>query len=128
MKILKKDLQSVTKELKALVKKTESLMKAVDRIEKAQTTKAKKAPPKKAIKSKAVKKVAVKKTPAKKKAAKVTATDTVINIIKRSKKGVDVPTVMKKTGFDEKKVRNIVFRVNKQGRIKRVTKGIYVAA
>jgi len=116
MKNLKKDLQAVNKELKALVKKTENLMKAVDRIEK------------KSVKAKPVKKTATKKLPAKKKAAKLTATDTVINMIKRYKKGIGVPTLIKKTGFDEKKVRNIVFRVHRQGRIKRVSKGSYVAA
>jgi predicted transcriptional regulator of viral defense system len=33
---------------------------------------------------------------------------------------------MKKTGFDQKKVRNILNRTFKQGKIKRVDKGIYV--
>ena len=104
-------------QLKGLVKKTDNLMKAVDRIEKA--------PP---AKAKAVKKTVAKKAPAKKKTAKLTATDKVINVIKRSKKGVDVPTLLKKTGFDEMKVRNIVSRINKQGRIKRIGIGLYVGA
>jgi tRNA1(Val) A37 N6-methylase TrmN6 len=51
----------------------------------------------------------------------------VLKIIARSKKGVDVPTLMKKTGFEEKKVRNIVTRAFSQKKIKRVTRGIYVA-
>jgi len=118
MKNLKKDLQAVNKELKALVKKTDSLMKAVARIEKAQS-----------LGAKSLKKPVTKKTPpVKKTAKKLTATDTVINIIKRSRKGVGVPTLMDKTGFDERKVRNIIFRINKLGRIKRVSKGIYVVA
>jgi len=33
---------------------------------------------------------------------------------------------MKKTGFDEKKVRNIIFRTLKQGKIKKADRGIYV--
>jgi hypothetical protein len=33
---------------------------------------------------------------------------------------------MEKTGFDVKKVRNIVFRIFKQGKIKKAAKGIYV--
>jgi hypothetical protein len=33
---------------------------------------------------------------------------------------------MKKTGFDQKKVRNILFRTYKQGKITRAEKGIYV--
>jgi alcohol dehydrogenase class IV len=69
-----------------------------------------------------------KKAPAKKKAAALTATDQVLKIIRRFKKGVDVPTLMKKTGFEEKKVRNIVTRAFSQKKIKRVTRGVYVAA
>jgi hypothetical protein len=48
--------------------------------------------------------------------------------VKRSRKGVGVPTLIKKTGFEDKKIRNIVFRAFKQGKIKRTGKGIYVAA
>jgi len=58
----------------------------------------------------------------------VTATDQVLKLIKRTKKGVDAPTLMKKTGFADKKVRNILMRASKQGRIKRADRGIYVAA
>jgi DNA-binding transcriptional regulator PaaX len=36
--------------------------------------------------------------------------------------------VMKKTGFNEKKVRNMLNRTYKQGKITRVEKGIYVGA
>ncbi len=121
---LKTDLQAVTKGLKALTKKTERLMKAVDKLEKAQAAKKPKAKSKAAV----AKRKAARKPPAKKKATKLTATDQLLNLIKRSKKGADVPTLIKKTGFDVRKVRNIVFRTFKQGRIKRTGKGIYVAA
>jgi hypothetical protein len=107
----------VNKELKALVKKTDSLMKAAAKMEKAQS-----------LKVQSVRKRLTKKGLPVKKIPKLTATDTVISIIKRSRKGVDVPTLMSKTGFDERKVRNIVFRTHKLGRIKRVSKGIYVVA
>lgn len=126
MKKLKQDLKSVNKELKALVKKTDSLMKAVDRIEKAQAAKAKKASPKKKTNPRAVKKVAAKKTPAKKTRPKLTATDKILNIINKSKKGVSVQALIKKTGFDQRKVANILFRVSKMGKIKSVSRGVYV--
>ena len=126
MKKLKQDLIAVNKELKALVKKTESLMKSVDTIEKAKAVKPKKASPKKAIKPKAVKKVAAKITPTKKRSVKPTDTDKVLNIIKRSKKGVTTQALIKKTGFDAKKIANMVFRATKMGKIKSVSKGIYV--
>ncbi len=50
-----------------------------------------------------------KKVPAKKAPAKLTATDQVLKIIKRSKKEVDAATLIKKTGFDDKKIRNLPF-------------------
>ena len=119
MAILKKDLQAVKKDIKALERKLEKLLKDYE-------------PAKK--KAAAVKKATARKAPAKKKAAaakksaQVTATDKVLKIIKRSKKGVDVPTLKKKTGFDDKKVRNIVFRASKEGKIKKSGRGIYVGA
>ena len=71
----------------------------------------------------------VKKASAKKKAAaKLTATDQVVNVIKRSKKGVDVAGPIKKTGLGERTVRNILFTAGKRGKIKRAARGIYVGA
>jgi hypothetical protein len=93
---------------------------------KKKVTAKKSAPKKKPVTRKAAAKKAAKKPAVKKKAAP-TATDQVLKIIARSKKGVDVPTLMKKTGFDEKKVRNIVTRAFSQKKIKRVARGIYVA-
>jgi hypothetical protein len=93
----------------------------------AQKKAVKKAPVKKApAKKKAVAKAPAKKAPAPKKAVEVTATDQILKIIKRSKKGVDVPTLKEKTGFDDKKVRNIVFRAAKEGRIIKSGRGVYV--
>ena len=60
------------------------------------------------------------------KGGKKTDTDKVLEIIHRSKKGVDTATLMKKTGFDQKKVRNILHRTYKHGKITRAEKGIYV--
>ena len=57
----------------------------------------------KSSRAKAVKAKPAKKAPATKKAATVTATDQVLKIINRSKKGVNTATLMKKTGFDQKK-------------------------
>jgi hypothetical protein len=125
MAILKKDLTALRKDFKALEKKMEKLLKAFETGTKA----AKAKPAKKAATRKVVaKKAPAKKAPAKKKAGQVTATNQVLKIINRSKKGVDVPTLKKKTGFDDKKVRNIVFRAAKEGRIKKSGRGIYVGA
>ena len=74
------------------------------------------------------KKASAKKATAKKRAAKLTTTDQVLNIIKRSIKGIDVPTLAKKIGVGDKKIRNIVYKACKSGRIKRAGRGIYIAA
>ena len=131
MKTLQKDLRDVNKALKALSKKTEKIMKAVDKLGKTKAAPKKRAvkvqpKPKAAKKKVPAMKVAKKKTPAKK-AKTMTATDRILSIIRRSKKGIDAPRLMKKTGFEDKKVRNILMRASKQGKIKRASRGIYVA-
>jgi len=127
MAILKKDLTALRKDFKALEKKMEKLLKAFDTSPKPKKVSKPKAAKKAPAKKKAVKKAPAKKAPAKKnKALQVTATDQILKIIKRSKKGVDVPTLKNKTGFDDKKVRNIVFRAAKEGRIKKSGRGVYV--
>ncbi len=154
MAILKKELTALKKDFKVLEKKMEKLLKTAGPAAQAKrATKAKvavkaKPAPKAAAKKASVKKVAAKKTGVKKAAAKkagakktaakkavagkkalqATATDQILKIIKLAKKGVDVPTLKKKTGFDDKKVRNIVFRAAKEGRIKKSGRGVYVGA
>jgi hypothetical protein len=125
MAISKKDLQTLRKDFKTLEKKMEKLLQTVEKSGKA--TKVAKA---KAVKAKTVRPKAVKKAKvtAGKKTPQNTATDQILKIIKRSKKGVDVPTLKKKTGFNDKKVRNIVFRASKEGRIKKSGRGVYVGA
>ena len=108
------DLKALNKNIQALGKTLDSLLKAVEKDEKP--------------KAKPTKKIPAKKAPVKKKAAQPTATDQILKIIKGSKKGVDAPTLVKKTGFNQKKVRNILFRTYKQGKIKRLDKGIYAGA
>ena len=112
-----KDLQAISKELTKLVKQIDNLAAALGKTKK---------PAAKSVKTKTKSKPATKKAPAKH--AKKTETDKVLEIINRSKKGVDTATLMKKTGFDQKKVRNMLNRTFKQGKITRVAKGIYVGA
>ena len=120
---IQKELTAVQKKLTAIRLKVDNLIAAVEKSE----TKVAKPSKTKAVKTKPVKK-APKTKPAKGQAAKVTATDQVLKIINASKKGVNTATLMKKTGFDQKKVRNILNRTFKQGKIKRADKGIYVGA
>lgn len=55
----------------------------------------------------------------------VTASDTVLKAIKKSGKVVSMAEIQAQTGFDEKKLRNLIYRLNKTGRIKRIRRGIY---
>ena len=125
MAILKKDLQALNKDVKALGRNMEKLIKEFDKGKKAKVTKKATAKP---VKAKTTKKSPAKKAPVKKKPAKLTATDQVLGLIKRSKKGVDAPNLMKKTGFNQKKISNMIHRAFKAGKIKRVGKGVYVGA
>ena len=108
------DLKALNKNIQALGKTLDRLLKTVEKDEKPQAKPTRQTPAKKA--------------PAQKKAAQPTATDQVLKIIKKSKKGVNAATLMAKTGFDLKKVRNILQRTYKQGKIKRVGKGVYLGA
>jgi ABC-type xylose transport system substrate-binding protein len=94
-----KDLQTISKELTKLAKQTETLAAALGKAEK---------PEAKSVKTKTKAKSVTKKAMAK--GGKITETDKVLEIINRSKKGVDTATLMKKTGFNQKKVRNMLNR------------------
>jgi hypothetical protein len=56
----------------------------------------------------------------------MTASDLVIDVIKKFKSGVGFSEIQARTGFGEKKLRNILFRLNKIGRISRQERGIYI--
>jgi predicted Rossmann fold nucleotide-binding protein DprA/Smf involved in DNA uptake len=128
MKNLKKNLQTVNRELKALAKKVDKIVVAVGKLEKPKVAKKPKAKTakRKPVQRTVAKKVAVKK-PAAKKTTK-TVIDTVLAMIRRSKKGVDTAALMKKTGFNERQIHNNVYKLKKQGKVKSVGKGVYLKA
>ena len=76
------------------------------------------------------KKASAKKTaiPKRKKARKLSDTAKVLQVISGHKKGVDIPKLVKRTGFADSKIRAIVYRSNKEGKIKRVRRGVYIIA
>jgi hypothetical protein len=59
--------------------------------------------------------------------AAVPAADAVLDVIKRSKQGLKFADIQTRTGFVDKKIRNIIFRLHKLGKIKRHSRGIYIA-
>jgi hypothetical protein len=57
-----------------------------------------------------------------------TASDTVCEVVGRFKQGVNFAEIQSRTGFEEKKLRNIIFRLTKMGKIARKARGVYISA
>ncbi len=62
------------------------------------------------------------------KTAAATASDHVLEIVRRYQDGIGFAEIQLQTGYGEKKLRNIIFRLNKLGKIKRKQRGIYIEA
>ena len=122
---IRQDLQALNSDIQALGKTIDKLIAAV---EKGETTKIAKKITAKPTKAKTAKRPPVQKAPAKKKTAQPTATDQVLGIINGSNNGVNTAILMKKTGFDQRKIWSIINRASKAGKIKRAGKGIYIGA
>jgi len=119
LKIVSDGLKTVAQSVEAISGKISEIAKSQSG-EKPQVVKGRPAAPLKKV----AKKTAT--APKKKAATAPTAAETVFNIISRSKKGVDAATLMKKTGYDRKKVANMVYKLSKQGKIKSIQKGVYI--
>jgi predicted Rossmann fold nucleotide-binding protein DprA/Smf involved in DNA uptake len=121
-------MKSMAQGIEVLAEKLETITKSsvdVTPKRKAKTKPVRKAP------AKSSKKKAVQKAPKKavsKKSKPPTAADTVLGVINRSKKGVNTATLMEKTGYDQKKIANLVYKLKNQGKIKSVNKGVYLKA
>jgi len=58
----------------------------------------------------------------------MTSSDMTLDVIKRFRKGVGFADIQARTGFDAKKLRNIIFRLHKMGKIVRKSRGIYTTS
>ena len=112
---IKKKLTKVNKEVESLSRKLAKLIIEADRLQKAKP---------KATKSKAKKKALTKK-PSAKKSTKQSATDKVLGILKRYKKPVGITTLEKRTGFNKRKINNILYKLNKAGKVESAGRGLY---
>jgi predicted transcriptional regulator len=61
-----------------------------------------------------------------KKAARVTEISIVFMIIKSNEKGTITQQIMKNSGFSLNKTRGIIAQLKKQGKIKSVSRGVYI--
>ena len=57
-----------------------------------------------------------------------TYTDETLEVIKRFRKGVGFADIQVRTGFEDKKLRNIIYRLHKMGKIVRKSRGLYIAS
>ncbi|MBS3758518.1 MAG: hypothetical protein KGY61_07620 [Desulfobacterales bacterium] len=69
------------------------------------------------------------KTPKKKSGlTRQSASETVLDVITDAKTGINFPEIKARTGFDDKKLRNIIYRLGKLGKIKNKKRGVYIPA
>jgi predicted Rossmann fold nucleotide-binding protein DprA/Smf involved in DNA uptake len=125
MKKLKDQLKTISSSLTSLSKQVEKITKQV---EKLQPKKAAVAPKKTAAKKKvAAKKVGAKKAAPKKAPAKPpTVIDSILNAIKKTKKGITIAQLKEKTEFNSKQLSNALYKLTKKGEIEAKSRGLYV--
>jgi phage shock protein A len=115
MKKLKDQLKTISSSLTSLSKQVEKITKQV---EKLQSKKAAVAPKKTAAK----KKVAAKKAPAK----PPTVIDTILNAVKKARKGITISQLKEKTDFNSRQLGNALYKLTKKGKIEAKSRGVYV--
>lgn len=55
-----------------------------------------------------------------------TASKIVLNVIGNAPEGIKFAEIRERTKFEEKKLRNIIFRLHKTGRIRKKARGVYI--
>ena len=126
MKEIEVILRTVADGLKTMAQGIGSLAEKLDTIAKAQaeekpSTAVKKRPPKPSQEkppSSKTRQTASRSTP-------LPVTEQVLDLISKSEEGVNTDTIMEKTGYDRKKVHNIIYKLKRQGRIENSAKGVY---
>ena len=58
----------------------------------------------------------------------ISATETILQRILRARNGVDIETLIKETGYDRRKIYNIIYRLKKRNQVKNKSKGVYSKA
>ncbi len=65
------------------------------------------------------------KRPVSNETKEATATNRVLEVLSQAEAPMDIQHLAEKTGFEKKKLHNVLFRLKKQGRIENVSKGVY---
>jgi hypothetical protein len=58
----------------------------------------------------------------------MTSSDKALEVIKRFRNGVGFADIQERTGFGDKKLRNIIYRLHKMNKIVRKSRGVYIAS
>ncbi|WP_319524271.1 hypothetical protein [uncultured Desulfosarcina sp.] len=130
MKDAQKKLLAISRTLTSLVKQVEKMAADLEKEKgkaapvkkaKAAVKKAKAAPKKKAAKKKAP--TAAKAKPA---AGGDTMLDNIYGMISRSRNGITVERIKKRTGLQPRQVSNALYKLTKKGQIETLSRGVYV--
>ena len=132
MKAITFSIVKISESLRVVSEAFKKVSQEIESHAKSQKKESAKTPLKKNALSK--KPIAKKKTaPAKKtttrkaKPAKVSAAATVLDIIKGADNGIGMAILKEKTGFNDRKIANCIYRLKKQGMIKTTGRGIYTS-
>lgn len=139
MKSVQKELTAITTALSSLVQQVENLAAAIDADAAAAPEKKAKAPAKKAKPVAKRANASPKKRAAKKKSAPSSAKakpvaapkgetmlDNILGMISRSRKGITVAQLKKRTGLEKRQVSNALYKLSNKGQIEAVSRGVYV--
>jgi hypothetical protein len=134
MKNVQKELLSISASLSSLTQKVEKIAEAIGG-KSVKTAPVKKTKAVKKGVTKAKKKAAPKKTARKKKASSPKKTpvssgqtmlDTIYGMISRSRNGIPVAAIKKRTDFEARQVSNALYKLTKKGMIETISRGVYI--
>jgi predicted transcriptional regulator len=114
-----KELQSIIKSIGQLADSIANIAAAVEKQSRAEGA------PRPKVKRAPVRKIVVVKNGVVEKLKRIPATQIVFDLICESSEGMDTAALMKATGFNQRKVHNVIFRLKKQGQITSAQRGVY---
>lgn len=112
------ELYSVVKSLQKLTTSVGNIVAAIENMngEKMPPSKTKRAP----VRKKVVVKNGVVET-----IKRVPSTKIVYDLLTKSAQGLDISAMIKATGYDQRKIYNITYRLKKEGKIQATDRGVY---
>jgi len=116
---IQKEIESVVNSIQQLTDSVGNIVTAVEKLaltDLPKATTAKRSP---------VRKKVVIKNGVVERIKRIPATQIVYDLIQKSAQGMETAALMKATGFNQRKIHNITFRLKKLGRIKSEERGVY---